>query len=135
MFTILIVVQVCLALGVIGLVLIQHGKGADMGAAFGSGASATVFGSSGSGSFLSRVTSILAALFFLNSLLLAMPFINSAGSGGGSIAERVQAIEVPAQEEAAVAEKVQVEEKSPVAASDLPELPTEGEQGPADLPQ
>ena len=65
-----LVVNVILAAVVIGLVLIQHGKGADAGAAFGSGASATVFGSRGAGSFLSRATTIAAFLFFLTSLLL-----------------------------------------------------------------
>jgi preprotein translocase subunit SecG len=61
---ILTVVQLLLSLGLIGLVLIQHGRGADAGAAFGSGASSTVFGSRGSGSFLSRATAVLATLFF-----------------------------------------------------------------------
>jgi len=60
-----------LAIGLVGLVLIQHGKGADAGAAFGSGASATVFGARGSGNFLSRSTAVLAALFFLTSMALA----------------------------------------------------------------
>ncbi len=68
---ILTVVHLFLAIGLIGLVLIQHGKGADMGAAFGSGASATVFGARGSGNFLSRTTGILAALFFITSMVLA----------------------------------------------------------------
>ncbi len=71
MQTILTVVHLFLAIGLIGLVLIQHGKGADMGAAFGSGASATVFGARGSGNFLSRTTGILAALFFITSMVLA----------------------------------------------------------------
>ena len=71
MQTILTVVHLFLALGLIGLVLIQHGKGADMGAAFGSGASATVFGARGSGNFLSRTTAILASLFFVTSMVLA----------------------------------------------------------------
>ena len=71
MQTILTVIHLVLALGLIGLVLIQHGKGADAGAAFGSGASATVFGSRGSANFLSRTTGILAALFFATSLALA----------------------------------------------------------------
>ena len=62
------VVHVSAAVGVIGLVLLQHGKGADMGAAFGSGASGSVFGSSGSANFLSRATAVLAALFFATSL-------------------------------------------------------------------
>ncbi|EXJ14855.1 preprotein translocase subunit SecG [Imhoffiella purpurea] len=71
MQTILTVFQVFLSLGLIGLVLIQHGKGADAGAAFGSGASATVFGAQGSGSFLTRLTAIIATLFFLTSMALA----------------------------------------------------------------
>jgi preprotein translocase subunit SecG len=71
MQVILTIVQVILSLALIGLVLIQHGRGADAGAAFGSGASATVFGARGSGSFLSRATGILAALFFLTSMALA----------------------------------------------------------------
>ena len=71
MQTILTIVQVFLSIALIALVLIQHGRGADAGAAFGSGASATVFGSRGSSSFLSRATGILAALFFLTSMALA----------------------------------------------------------------
>ena len=71
MQTILTIVQVFLSIALIALVLIQHGRGADAGAAFGSGASATVFGARGSGSFLSRATGILAALFFLTSMALA----------------------------------------------------------------
>lgn len=68
---ILTVLHLVLALGLIGLILIQHGKGADAGAAFGSGASATVFGAQGSGSFLSRTTAIMATLFFFTSIALA----------------------------------------------------------------
>ena len=65
---ILIIVHVLVALGIIGLVLLQHGKGADVGAAFGSGASGSLFGATGSANFLSRATAILAAVFFLTSL-------------------------------------------------------------------
>lgn len=68
---ILAVVHIFICVGLIGLVLIQHGRGADAGAAFGSGASATVFGSRGSASFLTRTTAILATLFFITSLTLA----------------------------------------------------------------
>ena len=71
MQTILIVFHLFLAVGLIGLILIQHGKGADMGAAFGSGASGTVFGSKGSASFLTRMTAGLATLFFLTSMAMA----------------------------------------------------------------
>src|SRR6187549_27789 len=68
METILLVVHVIAALGIIGLVLLQHGKGADVGAAFGSGASGTVFGATGSANFLSRATAMMALVFFLTSL-------------------------------------------------------------------
>ncbi|CAN0622338.1 preprotein translocase subunit SecG [Burkholderia multivorans] len=68
--TLIIVVQVLSALGVIGLVLLQHGKGADMGAAFGSGASGSLFGATGSANFLSRTTAVLATLFFIATLAL-----------------------------------------------------------------
>ncbi len=71
MHTLFLVIHVLLALGLIVLVLIQHGKGADAGAAFGSGASATVFGARGSSSFLTRATGVLATLFFITSLSLA----------------------------------------------------------------
>lgn len=65
-----LVIHVLIALAVIGLVLLQHGKGADMGAAFGSGSAGGLFGASGSANFLSRTTAVLAALFFLTSLTL-----------------------------------------------------------------
>ena len=71
MESILVVVHLFLAIGLVALILIQHGKGADMGAAFGSGASASVFGARGASNFLSRTTGILAALFFATSLDLA----------------------------------------------------------------
>ncbi len=66
----IIVVQLLSALGVIGLVLLQHGKGADMGAAFGSGASGSLFGATGSANFLSRTTAVLATVFFIATLTL-----------------------------------------------------------------
>ncbi|MDD3762140.1 MAG: preprotein translocase subunit SecG [Nevskiales bacterium] len=71
MYTALVIVQVLVAIGLIGLILIQHGKGADAGAAFGSGASGTVFGARGSANFLSRATGALATVFFIASLALA----------------------------------------------------------------
>lgn len=80
MQTLLLVIHVLLAVGLIALILLQHGKGADAGAAFGSGASASVFGSRGSGSFLSRTTAILATLFFVVSLALAILANRQAGT-------------------------------------------------------
>ncbi|MDE1313258.1 preprotein translocase subunit SecG [Vibrio aestuarianus] len=70
MFTVLVVIYLLAALGIIGLVLIQQGKGADMGASFGAGASNTVFGAGGSGNFLTRMTAIFATVFFILSLAL-----------------------------------------------------------------
>ena len=70
MYEVLVVIYLLVALGLIGLVLIQQGKGADMGASFGAGASGTLFGSSGSGNFLTRTTAILAIAFFTLSLLI-----------------------------------------------------------------
>jgi preprotein translocase subunit SecG len=71
MQTALLVIHILITISLIGLILIQRGKGADIGAAFGSGASNTVFGSQGSASFLTRTTAILATLFFITSLSLA----------------------------------------------------------------
>lgn len=71
LFPLLLTVHVMVGLAVIGLVLIQHGKGADMGAAFGGGASGSLFGASGSANFMSRTTGVLAAIFFLTSLSLS----------------------------------------------------------------
>ncbi|MEQ1437725.1 preprotein translocase subunit SecG [Fontimonas sp. SYSU GA230001] len=71
MYTVLVIVQVLAAVALIGLILLQHGKGADAGAAFGSGASGTVFGARGSANFLSRTTGWLATVFFAASLALA----------------------------------------------------------------
>ncbi|WP_084645127.1 preprotein translocase subunit SecG [Oceanobacter kriegii] len=81
MESIVLVVHILLALGIIGFVMLQQGKGADAGASFGGGASQTVFGSSGSGNFLSRTTAWLAAAFFVTSLGLAMYAKQHAESG------------------------------------------------------
>ncbi len=88
MQTILVVIHLFLAIGLVGLILIQHGKGADAGAAFGSGASATVFGAQGSASFLTRTTGILAALFFVTSMVLA--YFSSQARDTTGIMESIQ---------------------------------------------
>ena len=81
MQTLIIVVHVIAALAIVGLVLLQQGKGADAGASFGAGASQTVFGASGSGNFLVRATTISAVIFFVTSLSLAIFAKNQAGRG------------------------------------------------------
>jgi preprotein translocase subunit SecG len=89
-YPILLGVHVLSALGIIGLVLIQHGKGADMGAAFGSGASGSLFGSTGSANFLSRTTAVLAVVFFLTSLSLAYVASNKPKTSGSVMQDAVQ---------------------------------------------
>lgn len=96
MHTIIIVVQVLSALTIIGLVLLQHGKGADMGAAFGSGASGSLFGASGSSNFLSKSTGVAAAIFFAATLGLA--FIgNPTPTAGVGVMENLPASSVPGE--------------------------------------
>ena len=84
--TIILTVQMLSALAMIGLILVQHGKGADMGAAFGSGGSGSLFGASGSANFLSRTTAVLATVFFVCTLALAY-FGNLRPSSSGSVLE------------------------------------------------
>ncbi len=102
MYPILITLHVFVALGMIALILMQQGKGADIGSAFGAGASATLFGARGSANFLTRTTAILATVFFLNSILLA--YLVAAEHKPASLMDRVA---VPAVK----------------PSSDLPELP------------
>jgi preprotein translocase subunit SecG len=90
LFNLIVVVQVLSALVIIGLVLLQHGKGADMGAAFGSGASGSLFGATGSSNFLSKSTAVAAAVFFASTLGLAYFGNNRAApSINGGVMERV----------------------------------------------
>jgi len=99
LFNLIVVVQVVSALAIIGLVLVQHGKGADMGAAFGSGASGSLFGASGSSNFLSKSTALAAAVFFASTLGLAyFGTSRPKASVGGGVMEHVTvpAAKVPA---------------------------------------
>jgi preprotein translocase subunit SecG len=100
---VILAIQMLAALGMIGLILVQHGKGADMGAAFGSGSSGSLFGASGSANFLSRTTAVLAAVFFVTTLALAY-FGNIRPAGSGSVLENPAAVPasgVPAGADAA----------------------------------
>jgi preprotein translocase subunit SecG len=119
MYTVFIVLHIIIAASLITLVLLQQGKGADAGSGFGAGASSTVFGSRGSGSFLSRITAMLATGFFLTSLILA--YFATQVQGPASIIERSPApvIEQPVGE-------------VPAQPSDLPAVPP---QAPEDVPQ
>lgn len=105
METLVLIVHVFAAAAIIGLVLLQHGKGADMGAAFGSGASGSLFGASGSANFLSRTTGIVAAVFFATSMVLT--YISGHKDRGGVMEHQpVQSAPAPAQGNAAPAEKL-----------------------------
>ena len=86
--TIVLALQMLAALGMIGLVLIQHGKGADMGASFGSGASGSLFGATGSANFLSRSTAVCAAVFFVCTLALASLSNDRSRPSSGSVLDR-----------------------------------------------
>ena len=92
----ILVLHIIAALGIIGLVLIQHGKGADVGAAFGSGSAGSVFGAAGSANFLSRATAILALVFFLTSLGLTY-FSSRKPDTGGVMDQPVPAQTLPGQ--------------------------------------
>ena len=85
-FNLVLILQILSALAMIGLVLIQHGKGADMGASFGSGASGSLFGATGGANFLSRTTAVLASVFFVCTLALAYVG-NVRPAGAGSVLE------------------------------------------------
>lgn len=98
-FSLVLTIHILVALAIIGLVLMQHGKGADMGAAFGSGASGSLFGASGSANFLSRTTGVLAAVFFVTSLTLAYVASSKPKTSGSVMQETVQSqtVSQPAQ--------------------------------------
>ena len=128
-YSILLVFEVLLSIALITLILMQHGKGADAGAAFGGGSSGTVFGSKGSGSFLSRTTAILAALFFLNCLALA--YVVSHQTQGASVIE--ESVVDQAEPEPAAP----MPQQSPVPNDNAPDIPeaAKSEQGPQDIPE
>jgi len=113
---ILLIVQVLSALAMIGLVLVQHGKGADMGAAFGSGTSGSLFGATGGANFLSRTTSVLAAVFFVCTLALAYFGNLRASADTGSLLERTP---IPVSAPATAADKI------PGSSSAAPEAATD----------
>lgn len=125
LYSILVAVDVLLAIGIIGLVLIQQGKGANLGAAFGSGASGTVFGARGSASFLTRITAFLVALFFINSLALAYlashrPVAESVITTTQEITEGMPAVEIVVEDiPNADVRAPQVD----MEATDLPDVP------------
>jgi preprotein translocase subunit SecG len=123
MFTILLVVQILISISIITLVLLQQGKGADMGAGFGAGASGTVFGARGSGSFFTRATAILATVFFINCLLIASPLVlHVSRAAPDSVVEQIKQ-QQEAQQKAVEQEKTgAAPEKLNGQNSDMPEV-------------
>ncbi|MGH8120362.1 MAG: preprotein translocase subunit SecG, partial [Gammaproteobacteria bacterium] len=127
----LFILQVIVAVVLIGIVLIQHGKGADTGAAFGSGASSTVFGSRGSGNFLTRTTTVLAIIFLANSMMLSYLSSEMVSNRGSLLDEEPASLIQPQGEQPPVA---------PVEGSTAPDVPTESttatapQDQPADVP-
>lgn len=130
MYTALVVVQVILAISIVGLVFLQQGKGANAGAAFGSGASGTVFGAQGSASFLSRATAIATALFFAVSLGLA--YMVTEMARGDSLVDRVEQTAPESQGAAAGEESNPALEVIPADDADADEQGAEDTQ---DIPE
>ena len=118
METLVVVAHVVIAVALVGLVLIQQGKGADAGAAFGGGASQTVFGSQGSGSFLTRVTTFLAVLFFVTSFTLAVFAKQRAEVAGEAGIPTAQQESTPAEESTPALEQGAPAESSEGAANE-----------------
>jgi len=134
--TLLFVLQVLVAVALIGIILVQHGKGADAGAAFGSGSSSTVFGSQGSGNFMTKVTTVLAIIFLSNSLFLAYLATQSMSEVPTSLLDQAEVViqetieqDIPAiiEEQSSHAQDIPtvIEEQTEMQDSDLPNLPTE----------
>jgi preprotein translocase subunit SecG len=112
LYEVLLVSYLIVALMLIGFVLIQQGKGADMGASFGAGGSNTVFGSSGSGNFMTRTTAVLATLFFFISLMIGSMSVHK-----DEAVDSFQNIDIPVEQAQPVEQSLPVE---PVAPSDIP---------------
>ena len=124
LLTVVLAIQMLTALAMIGLILVQHGKGADMGAAFGSGSAGSLFGASGSANFLSRTTAVLAAVFFVCTLMLAY-FSHARPAGGNSLLER-SAVGAPAGAASGAAGQIPAGSSTPAAPASAPTAPASG---------
>ena len=112
-----IVVHVLIAIAIVGLVLLQHGKGADMGSGFGGGASGSLFGATGSANFLSRTTAILAACFFASSLALAY-LATTRPREAGSVVDRAPAVQPKAQPQKPEGQQGEAKSETPQGGAD-----------------
>ena len=133
---VIIALHVLIALAIIGLVLLQHGKGADMGSGFGGGSSSSLFGATGSANFLSRATAVLATLFFLTSLGLAYLATNKPGGGGvlDAVKKEMSAPAKPASEKPA-SEKPATQSSAPASDKPVPAEPAAPGSKAKDVPQ
>ena len=131
---ILMVFHVLIAVAMVGLILLQQGKGADAGAAFGAGASGTVFGSQGSASFLSRTTAVLAALFFVTSLTLAY-LANESAKETGSVVDKLKTEQVQQKTPPPGAEEETSTVIPEAATEQVPAAKPGTEQAPATAPE
>lgn len=123
--TLILVAQLLSALTMIGLVLVQHGKGADMGASFGSGASGSLFGATGSANFLSRTTAVCATIFFVSTLALAyMSDVRPTAPSGSVLDRPVPA--APAAPQASGAAQIPSTQTAPAPAASAIEAPASG---------
>jgi preprotein translocase subunit SecG len=127
---VVIALHVLIAMAIIGLVLLQHGKGADMGSGFGGGSAGSLFGATGSANFLSRATAILATMFFLTSLGLAYLATNKPKTGGG-VLDAVKTLPAGGAEKAP--EKA-ASDKAAAVVPKAPAAPAEGSKA-KDVPQ
>lgn len=127
MESIIVIVHVIVAIAIVGLVLLQQGKGADAGAAFGSGASQTVFGSAGSGNFLTRSTSIAATIFFITSLTLAIFARQNTGVGA---VEGLPIVNPALLEQTAPATDIPQVESNQAPANDASDVPVVSDDAP-----
>ena len=126
---ILLVAHLIVAVAIVILVLLQQGKGSDMGAAFGGGSSQSLFGARGSANFLSRATSILVTVFFLSSLTLAYIYTRQSDSTGvtnSSVTDRIQPAADAVPESAEPADSADDAATAPQGESDIPAAPESG---------
>ena len=117
---VMVVSHVLVALAIIGLVLLQHGKGADMGSGFGGGASGSLFGATGSANFLSRITAVLATIFFVLSLALAYVATKQRPVEGGGVMDRVREQPAKPENKPAAAEEAKPKPPAP-SGKDVPQ--------------
>lgn len=126
----ILILHVLIALAIIGLILLQQGKGAEVGASFGAGASQTIFGSAGSWNFFSKFTAILATLFFITSFGLAIIAKNNAEAGGEALPELEVVPEVPIETDVPT-----VDESDTTNSDDVPTVDSAESDEVSDVPE